>query len=558
MDIRKFTTFVDDLADFVQNPAVLNTARAKCLAKYLTELGANSFLVEPEYTDSNYLVDYANYYARCHENYGRTTSRVHFFRLPVSELGSHFNSILEGEKQPSALQENYLGVIGRTCLVTYPKNDEERKRLRCYPILRTYTAHVFGAKLFVESIAFQEQDTEVAACSTTAIWFSLHALSKRFTTQEISSPYEITSSSSATFIRRNLGEVTRRFPTNGLALEQIEAYFRSHGLECIVNGMRHENMLEQLREAVGTYVRAGLPMVLVGHLFTSMDGREGAYVSQGFHAVTTLGFAWRPQFIPGAWDQRLERLFAHDDNVGPFSSFSLEQCQAGEFLKPSAKEQSIAEKLSNAIKSTENATTGIDTSRFTGYLMNESGTKDSGFTFRKLVPYYYLIPIDPKVRLPHETVHLFGQQIAQKIWPDFASRNYPPGPVPHLSTSVQLLDPAAFQQYLVQATTIVSDIKKQVLEYPGPKHLWMLSFTMESSDALGTPVADVLFDATALKQAGGLLTVIPHSTPEANSFFAVMVSTMRGQGPTLVETASVDLRPVFQEFHSQILASIGE
>jgi hypothetical protein len=31
------------------------------------------------YTDAGYLVDYANYYARCHEEYQRTTTRLHFF-----------------------------------------------------------------------------------------------------------------------------------------------------------------------------------------------------------------------------------------------------------------------------------------------------------------------------------------------------------------------------------------------------------------------------------------------------------------------------------------------
>lgn len=564
LDIRSFGTFIGEIADLVPNRSALQTARCKCLSKYLIELEAASILVEDHYTDGGYLVDYSNYYARCHEEYPRTTNRLHFFTLAPDEVQAAFDALVQGRGAPE-LQASYLGfvvlkplpltIIGRTCLRTYPKKDEKSGRTRMYPIRRTYRAHVYGAELSVESIAFQEQDAEVAACSTTAIWYSMHALPDKFTTREILSPYEITSSGSATYIRRNLGEVTRRFPTSGLALEQIEAYFRSHGLECIVAGMKPENMLQQLKEAVATFVTAGLPMVVVGRLYTAAD-RNGPFVAHGLHAVTTLGFAFEPDFREGDWSERIARLFAHDDNVGPFSSFSFANCKPGHFLTREEATQTedrdeIARRVAAAIDTSLDRDEVEATRRVTGYLMNESGTPKSGFTFRRLVPYYYLVAVDPKIRFPYETVYLFGRQL-KDLWAKFGRSNYAPGtPLPKLSSSVRLLDAAGFQRYLIDCSTIVRENVEAQLSYPGPRLLWLLSFEMGTASG---PVSllDVVFDATALKQSGGLMTLVPHATTEATAFLSVMLATMRAQKEALLGTILGDLRPALEEFSEQL------
>jgi hypothetical protein len=563
-------TFIADISDLVSHERALDSPHFKFLAKYLEQLKTRSILVEKEYTDGGYLIDYANYYARCHEAYARTTTRLHFFGIAANEVRSAFDAIT-GERRSEALQqghktlqEAYLGfvvlkplpttIMGRTCLKTYGEDDEEFKRKRCFPILRAYDVHLYGANLSVRSIAFQEQDSEVAVCATTAIWHSMHAMPTKFTIQEIPSPYEITNLGSATYIRRNLGEVTRRFPTSGLNLEQIEAYFRSHRLECIVAGMTPESIAnDKLKNAVAAYVRAGLPIVIVGNLFVANGDSEhpSSYTHVGMHAITTLGFAHEPAFKEGDWSTRIVRLFAHDDNVGPFTSYHFETCEKGKFLEQVDDASSIDKSFFE---------------RVTHYLWNQSGMKGSGFTHRKLVPYYYLVPIDPKIRLPYETIYPF-QSLLVDIWKKRGHQSYSSGTsLPKLSASVRLFNAAEYQRYLVESTTIHHENLKRILAYPGPRLLWLVSFSMKTNNGNESKLIDVVFDATALQQSGGLLMLIMHETKESETFMSVMSTEVQRWKRVSTETTGkkkdmlttlyqqAHVRPIWDEFVIQLEA----
>lgn len=47
---------------------------------YLREIKAQSFIVEDNYIDKDFLIDYANYYSRAFKQINRTTQRIHFFQ----------------------------------------------------------------------------------------------------------------------------------------------------------------------------------------------------------------------------------------------------------------------------------------------------------------------------------------------------------------------------------------------------------------------------------------------------------------------------------------------
>lgn len=188
------------------------------LKAYLRELGTRTLLVEQGYVDRDFLEDYAAYYVRCFRAYDRLTTRLHLFRMPFDQ--ARFRAILLGtEADTTDLQDSYLGfivvkplpgiVIGRTCLRTYDDDDGRR----WFPILRRYSANLFGIRLSVESLAYQEQDTVVAACATSALWSCLQGTGKLYQ-HAIPTPVEITRA--ATF------QVPENLPANSArALSRI-------------------------------------------------------------------------------------------------------------------------------------------------------------------------------------------------------------------------------------------------------------------------------------------------------------------------------------------------
>ena len=181
--------------------------------------GLKTVIIEEVYVDRDFLEDYSAYYARCFQDYGRFCARFHFFSLTFDEQS--FFSLLEGNESAISvedLKKNYLGfvvikplpdaIIGRTCLAVY---EDDGKR-RNYPAIRDYPVNLCGINLSVKSLAYQEQDTVVAACATSALWSVFHSTGMLFQ-HEILSPVEIT--------RRATEYVpidNRAFPSSGLTL----------------------------------------------------------------------------------------------------------------------------------------------------------------------------------------------------------------------------------------------------------------------------------------------------------------------------------------------------
>lgn len=545
MDIRDFRPLHDALSDLAEDQTALHSTQCKCLTKYLTELGAKSLIVEDSYNDAGYLSEYASYYSRCHDDYGRFTWRVHFFTTEAETLSTWLDlsliSLPETD-QETQINEAYLGfivlkplpktIIGRTCLKPYPDLDEETGRRRNFPVLREYGVLLYGLRLVVKTVAFQEQDNEVAACSTAAIWYALHSLTKKVTTEEIASTYEITSFASSTYIKRSLGEVARRFPTSGLGLEQIEAYLRSIGMECIVCGATVDRKSVQAAEYLIAYANAGYPMILVGNLYVSQSA-DSNYRKLGLHAMTALGYADDPGFQPGNRASRVRRIFAHDDNVGPFTSYQLQSCDKGSFARyldggtngtPTSVEQSI-----------------------TGFLFNQSGLDDGGVAYRMFTPEYFIIPVAPKVRFPYEGISLFAEQVDQSYRAQAPLRYAPNQTPPKASWSVLLVDIKSFKSSLRRCVTMDQEAIVDVLLASLPKHIWVLSFRTEASEAQDSPILDFLFDATSLRQSGGLIgQLIYDRLPEAETFMAIVTASLLSYTEQQISKMDSELQPIMR------------
>lgn len=291
--------------------------RARYMCEYLKAIDTKTILVEHEYTDGAYLDDYAHYYVKSFANYSRRCRRLHFFSRTFS--ADEVRGRLLGDDPHNDLQASYLGfivvrplpeaIIGRTAVATYPPDGGRRN----YPVRLEYEANLFGTPLKVRSLAFQEQDTVLAACATVALWTAFQKCADLFGTVA-PSPAEITRFANTTESR------ARALPSRGLTLGQMCRAISSVGLEPEVFNCSASLPLSSLLYA---YVSAGLPVVLV----VDIEGLG--------HAITINGFSLRPSRQLTREDMiaispplhriglRIDEVYGHDDQVGPFARLKI-------------------------------------------------------------------------------------------------------------------------------------------------------------------------------------------------------------------------------------------
>lgn len=299
---------------------------------YLGEngLSAKTIVIEDEYVSKDFLHDYASYYALCFQQYPKFCKRVHFFSSEFSqeELNEHILSL-----EPSDFWDSYLGftvvrpipltVIGYTVFKTYETVDPAGDRN--YWGLRKYQVHLFGRVIKFNSLAFQEQDSVLAACATTAIWTMLNKASIDFSTI-LKVPSEITLDAGKLQTDGN-----RLFPNKGLTIPQISKAIHISGLAPEVRGANiivPDPLNEQtecltsdfVKKIVNAYEAIGIPIIL--GIKVPMDGIDGP--QYGYHAVAVLGHKVcpldDPQFLESPWiANRITKLYLHDDQYGPFA-----------------------------------------------------------------------------------------------------------------------------------------------------------------------------------------------------------------------------------------------
>lgn len=276
--------------------------RGSYIIKYLSEIGARTFVVESNYVDKDYMIDYQKFYSRCFEEISKFTTRLHFFSTDFSE--SDFYEALN-KNDVDDLKSSYLGfvvvrpikssdgqpLIGRTVLKTYPPTDGDDRR---FFVTSKYTASLYGIPLEVESLPYQEQDEGVSACATIALWSALNPLYYLFGTIR-HSPAEITE------VATSFPSPHRAFPSSGLILEQMVNYIRSIGLD--VEAVSAENN-DMITTAVKAYINAGLPIIAALKLRVQRK--------EDYHAVVISGYRCDRK-------GRVKELYVHDDQIGPYS-----------------------------------------------------------------------------------------------------------------------------------------------------------------------------------------------------------------------------------------------
>jgi hypothetical protein len=447
---------------------------------YFSELDAKSIVVESDYVDHDYLEDYAAYYVRCFESYERCTTRLHFFSLDFSE--PDFRDALTDPGawlSPQLLQEHYIGfvvvkplpntIIGRTCLKTYPSDSGRRE----FPILRKYAVSLFGIALEIDSLAYQEQDTVVAACATSALWSCFQGTGKLFQ-HAIPSPVEITKAATRHVPENLPANSARPLPNSGLTATQMALAVRDVGLEPYLVGTPGTYVLNSTLYA---YLRCGMPSILTIILVDVLYGHEQRI---GGHAVAVTGFSLgkvnsepfgQSGFLLRA--SRIDKIYAHDDQVGPFSRMTHAQ-STGAYLETS---------------------------------LQGRGTVEAR-------PVFLLLPLYHKIRITFEVIH-DAILVVDSVLENARSQMFPNLDRPEWD--IYLTTVTEFKKDVIDSMRPVLGVRvEETLTANLPRFLWRATARCGGEHHL-----DLLFDATGIAQQQLLVHAV-----EAKSELPALISGM--------------------------------
>lgn len=330
-----------DHADIFEKPQIkyiynyLNSFMPK-LKKGKKTVG--SILLEHEYIDRDFLEDYSRFYLGRFRNDGYKCARLHFFNCDLTH--KQLDALLAGDalealsdikdkkavKTIQQLQSHYLGFmvikpltrtfVGKTCLRVSGDRGVGKKKID-----KRYDVNLFGIKLTIDSIAFQEQDKVVAACATTAIWTALHSLPGRGV-KDIKSCSEITTAA-LNFVNGS----SNGFPNKELTNKQIQRTLDVEGLRYHHTSLE-KSTPESFRESLVAHIDSDLPVILTGKVYGAKPDEAGEYLKAG-HAITALGYDFR--------DSNKKWVYVHDDRLGPYAR--AEMVMLKEFLGESTPDE---------------------------------------------------------------------------------------------------------------------------------------------------------------------------------------------------------------------------
>lgn len=481
----------------LDNPRVRTKHHIGYLHGFLEKLDCRVIVVEDHYIDRDYLEDFAAYHVRSFYPYRRHCARLHFFGIDfdaaaLSQLIASTTSTISHED----LQAHYYGfvvvkplpftVVGRTCLRTYDDDPPDR---RLYPVAYREKVNLYGLDLDVTTLPFQEQDRDVAACASSALWSVFHATGKRFQ-HAIPSPVQITN-----IATQHSGYDERVLPNqNGLNSRQIADAIRAQQLEPSLIGLKPQNGASRvqndpanravlLRIAAAAYLRAGIPCIL---LATTHEHLSDTRTELGHHAMALTGYRMStaeavPYGEPGVLlaASRINRLYAHDDQVGPFARMNFENgmLQTAQVNRHQKRSAIFAE------------------------------------------PLHLMVPLYHKIRIPFQQILKLTIEIDKLIETIRSVGGLPVGISERLVWDIELV---ALDEYrtTIRASTLPATDKLAILTAELPRFIWRLG----AENSTGEPLFDMLFDPTDLLQGRLFLRAIGYHPPSLEYVMRAIVA----------------------------------
>jgi hypothetical protein len=524
-----------------------------------------TIIVEPGYVDKDYLEDYSAYYAKCYrhrdEGYKRFCTRLHLFgaRITEARLSRYITEppALDAFKLAESLK--YIGFIvvrplpekfiGRTCLIPY-----EDDGLRNYTAVRQYKVSLYGIPLTIETLAYQEQDGVVGACATSALWVCFQQTSHLF---QHTAPKTVEITNNA--IIASLGK-QRALPSLGMNLDQVVQAVRNAGLEPDMYNPR--NLNEALAIAYA-YLRCKIPVLASVPLYDIKDveilnqpQQHLCLNEHEMHAVALAGYAHTPgaagvYVIDNARGQDLElsltgagihKLYAHDDQIGPFARLVNDGGQVSvikrqelleelrrtakdelrrraerdaelateEDQKPAAKEETLAEKYNNLPANRLKWDVEWKPSLASSWGFHIAEMQNSRFGISSLI-----IPVDRKIRISFDKVIGYVcmlENVLKKYRREFldpASH----GAKPADYTWDIFLNLSNDAKLDIKHSRVSEDEKLRLLLAGWPKYIWRACVMIDTYK-----IIEFVFDATELDFSDCLIQHIDYDKEFAASF----------------------------------------
>ena len=405
-------------------------------------------VVEPIYVDHDYLDDFASDYSTCFNPPNRLCQRVHFFGQGFSTESFRESIRACDEDSRTNLPGEYLGFIvlrpllhapiGRAVLVPPRARKSERSEFS----KRFYRPNLFGMDFTLEGLAFQEQDGVLSSCAATALWCCFQQSESVFGTPKVTTAD----------INRALNPARHSglsVPMGPLDIVQMASAFRQFGLEAHVLPASPDLPLLSL---VYAYVSFGMPVVL-------------AVQAQGAkHALPVVGFtipdsARIDKDNPPLRGNGISALYVHDDLSGPYSRL-------------------IPPPLAN------NAATGRTRRR--GVVMLGDG--QNRYELLKII-----IPTHHKIRLPFAAAHQWVIRMHEYLMFSFQRR---PDFACQLEWDLKLQFSNQYKKHLRMLRLSDGSEVEETVCRSHPKYIWQARLSQS-----GTPLLDILFDATSLPDA---------------------------------------------------------
>lgn len=473
--IARFLDYYREISPIVVRRKLQNSY----FESYFKELRAETFLIEHKYVDHDFMDDYAAYYVKCFKDYDKTCKRLHFFGVKFDDID--LNKLITSDKSakitPKMLQDNYLGFIilkplprtfiGRTCLKTYGSDNNRR----FFPITRKYEVHIFGIVLTVDSLPYQEQDSVAGACATSALWTAFQATGLLFQHQ-IPTPSEITRAS-----QKDIPIDSRIFPSNrGLTYNAMARAIQYVGLEPEIRKVDNECLLKII---VYSYLTGKIPVVMGADLYDTTQNKKPL----AKHGITITGFSLggkssnSKKYEIVLKSSRIDRIYAHDDQVGPFSRLVF-------------------------------GGAGIDEKNFSLITTWRNGNGEPKGVV--LVPDKVLIPLYNKIRIQVDSVieeiQAFDQYIrAVKKLEEGIIEEKDKIFTEDIEWDIYLTHNSKFKEEIRDAMEITADEKYAMLIESMPKFIWRAKAYIR--DKL---LFEFLFDSTGLEQSNFCLRVVEY------------------------------------------------
>lgn len=425
--------------------------------KYLERHDCKTVLIEFNYIDKDYIIDYSKFFARSYKHVSRRVKRIHFFSAEFTQEDLEHALNHQNEEHAESygpvlsniitkyigfiilkplLDDNGQKLLGRT-LLKCPCADTETTQF----VHKNNKVNLFGIHLQVDTLPFQMQDTAVGGCATSALWVANSKLSELFGTPNLS-PFEITEAAV------NHVEHNRNFPSQGLTIEQMLNFLRYIKLDYDILDIRKlksiigknefsDNIINDTQQhlkclipdTIKAFINAEIPLICGIRLYKFEDNNSLA--EKPFHAIVISGYT---EDIHG----NISEVYIHDDQKGPYS-IATNASADDSFLEWNCK-----------------------------------WTEDNEFD--KVEVEILIIPTYPKMRT-----------IYNKIYPSLQKER---ATYPLLEFDLKLY---SIQKYKSDLLTMTFDNKINILKKSLPRFVWVLS----SYDRFTGLVADKVYDATS-------------------------------------------------------------